>query len=212
MYASRPDGSFHSEAKANLALRQLASQNSVYFEELDFEVLYVGQAFGKDGKRITIDRLKSHEKAQKIFFDTQNKFPDYEVWFLSLTIVPELYTMYKPAEKLSQSKLNKIVSDQRNVEQNPISLNQLITITEASLIKYFNTYEYNKEYLNYPSKEHKSYDECYKMDFNSTSFELCTESIYTRLWSKSIEPKSIHHRNFFLHNGTDRKDMFKWFE
>lgn len=212
IFCTQPDGSYHSEIKTNLLLRILSMQDKVYYKELDFEVLYVGQAFGEDGKRITVDRLKTHEKAQKIYFDTQQKFPDFEIWFLSMTIIPELMTMFRAKANMTDEDIDQDWVKQEEINTKPISTNQLITITEASLINYFNTYEYNKEYLNYPSKEHKSYDQCYKLDFNSTSFELSTESLNTRLWSKSVDPEFIHHKNFFLHNNSERKDMFKWFE
>ncbi|MCK9403921.1 MAG: hypothetical protein M0Q26_11025 [Chitinophagaceae bacterium] len=210
--AFKPDGSEHSVAKTHLLLKYLAAQQNMYLDEFDLEVLYVGQAFGKNGSRITVDRLKTHEKAQQIYFDTQQKFPDYEVWFLALTFEPLLMTMFKPWGDVDPSLFEADLEKQQKLEETPLSFDQQITIAEAALIRYFNTYQYNKEYLNFPLPEHGSYDELYNLDFNSAGIEVTTESIYTKLWSKDAAPSFYHYRSYFLHNNTDRKAMLKWFE
>jgi hypothetical protein len=210
--AFRPDGSEHSVIKSVLLLKILAAQQGKYFEEFDLEVLYVGQAFGENGERITVDRLKIHEKAQKIYFETQQKFPDYEVWFLSMSFTPVLMTMFKPWGDVDINLFDADYDKQEKLEQTPLSLDQQITVAEAALIRYFNTYQYNKEYLNFPSIEHKSYEDIYKMDFNSAAFEMSTSTIHTKLWSKEVESSFIHFKDYFLHSKSDRKSMFKWYE
>jgi len=210
--AFKPDGSEHSIAKSNLLLKYLAFQQNIYLDEFDLEVLYVGQAFGKDGSRITVDRLKTHEKAQRIYFDTQQKFPDYEIWFLALTFTPLLMTMFKPWGDVDPNLFENELEEQQKLEETPVSFDQQITIAEAALIKYFNTYEYNKEYLDFPSPEHKSYEDLYKLDFNSAGFEVTSKSIHTKLWSKSVSPTFFHYQSFFLHSDTDRKALLKWYE
>jgi hypothetical protein len=203
---------FHSEGKTNLLFRYLTGQNEIYYDELNLEVLYVGQAIGKNGKRITIDRLKTHEKAQKIYFETQSKFPDYEVWFLSLTFEPSLMTVFDPRTFYNPNMFDDDLEHQLKIESNPISLDQQITILEAALINYFETSEFNKEYLDFPSKNHTSYDEIYNLDFNSVGFDLSTISLNTKLFSKNIEPKFLHHKKFFLHNESERKAILHWLE
>lgn len=210
--AYKPDGSEHAMAKSHLLLKLLAFQQEKYFDEFDLEVLYIGQAFGKDGSRITVDRLKTHEKAQRIYFDTQQKFPDHEIWFLALTFQPLLMTMFKPWGDVDPNLFESELEQQQKLEETPVSFDQQITIAEAALIKYFNTYQYNKEYLDFPSPEHKSYEVLYKLDFNSAGFEVTSKSIHTRLWSKDAAPSFFHYRSFFLHDETERKSMFKWYE
>jgi hypothetical protein len=39
---------------------------SAEYDAVGFEVLYIGQAFGNDGSRNALDRLKKHETLQKI--------------------------------------------------------------------------------------------------------------------------------------------------
>lgn len=210
--AFSPDGKLRTEVKTTLLLKITTYQNNDYFNEQNLEVLYVGQAFGKNGERITIDRLKAHEKAQKIYYETQQRFPDHEVWFLSLTFEPLLFTFFKPWGDINPDLFETELEHQEKVTTTPITLNQQITIMEAALIKYFNTYDYNKEYIDFPSPEHKSYDEIYNLDFNSAAFELTSKSINTKLWSNDIEPTFFHCKDFFLHSNTDRTSMFKWYE
>ena len=174
--------------------------------------MYVGQAIGKNGKRITVDRLKVHEKAQKIYFDTQNRFPDYEVWFLSLTFETSLMTVFDPRTFYNPELMEEDLEHQLKIESSPISFDQQITILEAALINYFDTSEFNKEYLDFPSKNHISYDELYSLDFNSVGFELSTKSLNTKLFSKSIEPNFLHYKKFFLHNQSERKAILHWLE
>lgn len=212
VYAYSPDGSVCSLSKTHLLLKYLAYYQNQYLDEFNLEVLYVGQAFGTDGSRITVDRLKTHEKAQRIYFDTQQKFPDHEVWFLALTFEPLLMTMFKPWGNVDPKLFNKELEAQQLLEESPISFDQQITVAEAALIKYFNTYEYNKEYLNFPSPEHNSYDEIYLMDFNSAGFEVTSGSIHSKLFSKDRAPSFSHFESYFLHSNTDRKAMFKWYE
>lgn len=203
------DGTVFSEGKTHLLMKSLIGVNQ-YEDVLDLEVLYVGQAFGKDGKRITFDRLKTHEKAQQIYFDTQNKFPDEEVWFVSVTFEQSFLTVLDPKTYYKPDQFEDDLAHLGKVQNTPISFDQQITVLEACLIRYFNTYKYNKEYLNFPSKEHKSYKDIYDLDFNGVSFSINTKVVNTKLFSKDVESKFIHSERFFLHNDTERKEVLKW--
>lgn len=186
-----------SEGKTNLLMRSLVDYNR-YEDSLNLEVLYVGQAFGTDGNRITLDRLKTHEKAQKIFFDTQHRYPDEEVWFLSITFDQSFTTVFDPRTFYNPEQIGDDLINLNKVQTTEIPFDQQITILEACLIKYFNTIEYNKEYLNFPTKNHKSYESIYELDFNSVSFSINTKPINAKLFSKSIDPQSVHMKRFFF--------------
>jgi len=45
----------------------------------DYEVLYIGQSFGRNGDRNAMDRLKSHSTLQKILAETSHNDPDSEI-------------------------------------------------------------------------------------------------------------------------------------
>src|SRR5699024_2776898 len=57
---------------------------------VDMEVLYIGQAFGSNGERTAIHRLKSHEKLQKILIDCHSKHPDKRIFIMLLEMSPIL--------------------------------------------------------------------------------------------------------------------------
>jgi hypothetical protein len=199
--------------KASFILRDLMRRHAQYDEALDLEVLYVGQAYGKDGCRITSDRLLSHEKVQKIYFDTQQRFPEEEIWLLSLTFEPTLYhRFYWNPQSTSTEKTVDEITHMKKIEETPISMEQQITIMEAALIRYFNTQEYNKEYLDFPKKSHKSYNEVYKLDYNSVVATITSKSINARLFSNNVAPSFFHVAKHFLHNEEERKNMFEWFK
>ena len=61
-------------------------------------------------------------------------------------------TVFDPRTFYDESKIQEDLNQQHKIETTPIPFDQQITILEASLITYFGTSEYNKEYLDFPSK------------------------------------------------------------
>ena len=120
--------------------------------------------------------------------------------------------MFKPWGDINPDLFEAELEQQEKLVETPVPFDQQITVAEAALIKYFNTYEYNKEYLDFPSPEHKSYEILYNLDFNSAGFEVTSKSIHTKLWSKSVKPTFYHYESFFLHSDMDRKSLLKWYE
>ena len=59
--------------------------NNVETDLLEYEILYIGQAYGKDGKRTALDRLASHETVQKIYTHSLTNNPDCDIWILLTT-------------------------------------------------------------------------------------------------------------------------------
>ncbi len=204
------NGEWVGEGKANLIYHNLSLQQNRIPEILDMEVLYVGQAFGTDGKRITIDRLKTHEKSIAIYDATQRLFPDHEIWFTSMSVEPTIMsTMLFSSGSLSEADIEDIKQTGLNhVFPEDIPVEEQITAAEAALIRYFNTKEYNKQFLDFP-KESKRFKKCYELDLNSIGIQLYTlDSIRMRFFSKSVAPEGIHAKTYFLHEGTEREDMF----
>jgi hypothetical protein len=205
-----PSGCWAGEGFANLIFLTLSRQQGKIPDILNMEVLYVGQAFGTDGKRITLDRLYNHEKAIEIYGATQKLFPDYEIWFMSMNVEAAVMasTLFEPGT-FSDDDIKEIGEGDINlVYPENIPVDQQITAAEAAFIRYFNTSEYNKQYLDFP-KESKRYQACYDLDLNSIGIQLSTwDSIGINIFSKSVPAKGIHAKTYFLHEGTERKDMF----
>ncbi len=60
----------------------LASLTRSFGDELDFEVLYIGQSYGKDGSRRAHERLENHSTLQKIYYEAIQRSPDKEIWLM----------------------------------------------------------------------------------------------------------------------------------
>jgi len=183
--------------------------------ELDYEVLYIGQAFGKDGKRTAIDRLSSHSTLQKIYSEAMQRNPDSEIWIMLAHFQEQTFGVMNGRIKVSNE------NDQKEGERfmnfmNPISRftdKQRINFTEAALIQSFLP-KYNKEYKGtFPNPAHTSYKECYDLDVNGIVVE--TDTSMSKRWLFS-EEKPRHrdgipfwqHGKFHFVSDNDRYKMF----
>ena len=99
------------------------------YSKWEFEILYVGQAFGNDGKRLATDRLKSHSTLQKIFADYYNSSPDKRIFIMLLEFTPQLQAsmdglsgIYSASEDEEENHFNEIFN-------NPLKNNQIINST-----------------------------------------------------------------------------------
>ena len=93
--------------------------------------------------------------------------------------------------------------------QNELSEKEMINFTEAALIKYFQP-EYNVTYKeSFPNPAHISYKECYDLDVNSISFDLETDTIKTKLFTKEIKPSFNNIVSYKLENKEKRKSLFQ---
>jgi len=168
---------------------------------LDCEILYIGQAFGKDGNRNAIDRLRSHSTLQLIYSEAIRKNPDDEIWLCLLSFEQSSFTIMDGHTKFTKEELEE---DEKTFKDTFWKINyeglneaQKITFTEAALIRYFQP-EYNKEYKDsFPNKDHTSYSECYDLDINSVGFEMETsDSIFCKFYSSAVDRNSLHMATF----------------
>jgi hypothetical protein len=129
-------------ARGKCAL-QLAMLGPQYWQHLDLEVLYVGQAYGRDGKRTATERLKSHATLQGIYAEAIKNSPDQEVWMILSTFEAYLLGSFDGRTKDYATSMEEDDEHISNVLRNEISEQQKINFTEAAIIKYFQP-EYNK--------------------------------------------------------------------
>ena len=188
----------------------LAQCGAKYWEHLDLEVLYVGQAYGEGGSRNAADRLASHSTLQHIYSEANRRSPDKETWLVLLGFETIIMTSIDGrTEPTEESEERDRLHRQRFYSNQGVSESQTINFTEAALIKYFSA-PYNKQYRDtFPNPAHANYSECYDLDLNSVSVELQTEELGLRLWSQTVKPKWIHHCQFPLNSTELRKDMFE---
>lgn len=130
---------------------------------VDFKVLYIGQAFGDDGSRNALDRLRKHETLQKIAL---KGVPDgYRLTVLMFAIQPatSMITVMNP----------RAADRSQGPERIRMGLDKLFgtdeaertTLFEAALIRYFQP-EFNTVFKNsFPSTNLKVLADCYDKDF-----------------------------------------------
>ena len=173
---------------------------------LNFEVKYIGQAYGKDGSRNALHRLMKHETLQKI---AVNGVPDGYVLSLLLLEVEPGTTMVTAIRPNAQFK-------DKDEERIQAGLDKLygtteaerISLYEAALIRYFSP-EFNKEFKNsFPSTNLKILHDCYEKDFSALFAQICIDELPCKLFSSAVEPKQTHISTYDLHQDDDRKAFF----
>jgi len=176
-------------------------------QAIDFDVKYIGQAYGKDGSRNALDRLLKHETLQKIAL---KGIPDtHKLTLLLLTVVPnsQLFTAFNPFAKNKDDDGARIRAGlDKLFETNE---QERITLYEASLIRYFSP-EYNKEFKNsFPSTNLRVLQDCYEKDFSAVVAEIYIDELPFRLRSDCVEPANYHIAKHDLHKESDRRMFFE---
>jgi len=183
-------------------LLRLSNQSN----EVNFDVKYIGQAYGKDGSRNAIDRLLKHETLQKI---SLKGVPDgYRLTLLLLAIQPsnQLFTIMNPFAKNSEEGSERITSGLDKLFNT--TEQERIALYEASLIRYFYP-EFNKEFKDsFPSTNLKILQDCYEKDFAAVVAEICFEELPFKLFSESAEISNYHIAKHNLHKSEDRRMFF----
>jgi hypothetical protein len=169
-------------------------------------VLYIGQAYGGDGSRNALDRLKKHETLQKIA--VKGIPEDYVLTILMLAIEPssQLITMINPWAKDQSHGLERmkkgLLFDTNEAERT--------TLYEAALIRYFQP-PFNKEFKNsFPSTNMKVLAECYNKDFSALVAEICIDELPFKLFSAAAQRTGTgyHHAKHNLHTDESRRVFF----
>lgn len=202
-----------------MQLKNLKIDNQLLFDmsyryldiNYEMEVLYAGQAYGDNGKRTAIDRLKSHEKLQKILIDCNVKYPHKRIYVLLLEMSSQIFSNFNGvsneficSEEESTEHFNSVMS---NIPKE----NQIINITEASIINFFKP-KYNVNFIeNFPSVKHKGYRQYYDLDYNCITVELDMEFNgvpYLQLYYKEKRISNPYeHISYNLFNDPNRSNM-----
>jgi hypothetical protein len=178
-------------------------------DELDavrFEVLYIGQSYGKDGSRNAVDRLLKHETLQKI--SLQGIPTSHQLYVVLLEIQPanRMITVMNPFAKHVDEGNQRISAgldklfDTNEAER--------ITLYEASLIRYFQP-RYNKEFKDsFPSTNMKVLADCFKKDFAALIAEICIDEIPFKMFTTTVPAAQYHSATHDLHDDVARKVFF----
>lgn len=186
--------------------QEMQARLSSETKAFNFEVKYVGQAYGQDGSRNAIDRLLKHETLQKIAL---KGVPDgHRLTLLLLAVQPnnQLFTTINPFARNKDNGNARIQSGLEKLFNT--TEEERISLYEAALIRYFYP-EYNKEFKNsFPSTNLKILQDCYNKDFCSVVAEICIDELPYRLWSQAVAPRLNHIAKHNLHKDEDRRMFF----
>jgi len=208
------NGKVKLEGLVSVYLQEL-SRSMEPIQYLDFEVLYIGQSYGKDGNRQSPDRLKSHSTLQGIYAEAMTNNPDSDIYIALASFEEIIITSFDRTKKmeLNDYKIDKdrFLDINDKLINNYISEQQKINFTEAALIKYFQP-PYNKIYKDsFPNPSHSTYSECYDLDINSVMIELQIQNMVNcNFYTTNCPPKYIHIGKFLLHSYEDRKSLFEF--
>lgn len=184
----------------------LQSRLSDISKVIDFEVKYIGQAYGTDGSRNALDRLLKHETLQKI--SLKGIPATHKLTLLLLKTFPngQLFTVFNPFAKNRDDDGARIRAGIAKLHDT--NEQERITLYEASLIRYFMP-EYNKEFKNsFPSTNLKVLQDCYEKDFSAIVAEISIDDLPFRLFSSAVPPANSHIARHALHDEADRKIFF----
>ncbi|WP_299546931.1 hypothetical protein [Seonamhaeicola sp.] len=203
-------------ARPSTLIDSIQLKDNIDVPFLDYEVLYIGQAYGINGKRTALDRLSTHETVQKIYTHSLTQYPDSDIWILLTNFSQQSMLFSAPNDLIKTKKEDsqiEIEKEKHFFNNNGISLTekQRINFTEAALIKYFQP-KYNKEFKNsFPSAKHKSYSECYDLDIKALTIELDTSENTRRIFTENTERTHRHMKMFEFNSDADRISFMKVF-
>jgi len=199
------DGRVAGPVPACLAIQCLVKHPQ---DALDLELLYIGQAFGKEGERTPVNRLVSHSTLQQILAKTLADSPDTDVLVVFAGLEPPSTVTHLMPVSVGESALDEQLQSMIRANTTPLTLQQRVNFTEAALIRYFQPL-YNETFKgNFPDPLHISYRECYDLDLSGIVVELDSTGINLRFWSRAQSPQLRHTATFDLHEPSVRRSMF----
>ena len=180
--------------------------NAELSKYLQFDVRYIGQAYGKNGNRNALDRLLKHETLQKIALKPKPENTTLSLLLLEVEPNNRLITAMNPFAKEQDDSgvrikagLDKLFN---TTEQERISL------YEASLIRYFYP-QFNKEFKDsFPSTNLKVLQDCYQKDFSAVFAEINIDELPFKLYSEKVALSHYHCAKHDLHEDAMRKAFF----
>jgi hypothetical protein len=155
----------------------------------DLEVVYVGKGL----RRSANDRLPNHATLQKILAHLHSNEPDAEVFALVYA-----FKYQKDALLPSYGVQPEISGDAATQHRMQVlaykpSVDAQVSLIEASAIAYFQTEQFNKHYLNFPTRNQQILKHVYAADFAAILVELDNTNIGgQRVYSKKIPADSTH--------------------
>ncbi|MFV8830517.1 YecA family protein [Alkalihalobacterium sp. APHAB7] len=177
--------------------------------QLNCEVLYVGQSYGKKGDRDALNRLKSHETLQRVMADISYEDINSEIAITLWEFTPRLITSMDGRNDFQVTEEEDLQHFKKVLSAPPLFVdNQIINITEAALINYFKP-KYNDKFKNnFPDVTHKGYKFYYNYDYNAITVELDPSCVNIEIHSKHTGYSQFSPVKYLLNSEEKRKSMF----
>ncbi|MHA3020888.1 hypothetical protein ACXPWS_11550 [Mycobacterium sp. BMJ-28] len=182
---------------ANLGLM---STINVPVAAMDYEVLYVGQAYGENGERIAPHRLSSHETLQKALAENPH---DKQIWLMVASVSDENFFLEidpRPLASKSNDEDNDHIRELLDaIDDPPFDESIAVSIAEAGLIRYFQP-QYNKIFKNtFPTSNQKMLETLRELDLLGIVVELQSHGIPVLLSSNRVKPHVYHEAKYYIH-------------
>lgn len=209
VYSINKQGEIVTYVSASMIATVYSGHYGCYSDQASYEVLYIGQAVGKNGSRNAVERLKNHSTLQKILAQTFYNNPDQEIMLFMYAFEHE--SVYSSLDGRAGLKDDLDGNDERfkHAIQNRPSKNQSINMIEAALIRYFQPIYNEKFKLSKISPKLKALERCYKLDMSGLIVELNTENLSYSLYSKAIKKKFHHIVKIDLVSHQQRSSFFR---
>jgi hypothetical protein len=181
------------DANGEAIMSTLFATSAHLFEKLpnearDLEVVYVGKGLRNSAR----DRLVHHETLQKILGDLNSNDPDDEAFVVAYAFnyrKPVMVMRGIPAEITG----NQVLVRRKKVTDYKPSLDEQVSLVEATCISYFQTSKYNNHYLDFPKRHQRVVRAVYDADFAYLTVQVDHAKIGgQRLFSQKIPPASDH--------------------
>jgi Ribosomal protein L7/L12 dimerisation domain len=177
------------------------------YDCLQFDVQYIGQAYGTDGSRNALDRLKKHETLQKIALQGVPEGCRLELLLLQVVPATRVITVFNPkaedkthgGERI-KAGLDKLFGTDEK---------ERVSLFEAACIRYFMPPFNERLKDSFPSTNMKVLKDCYDKDFSAIIAEIGFDArLPFKLCSDQVDPKDHHIASFNLSKEEDRAVFF----
>ncbi len=183
--------------KASYALRSAEMEGDTNFFS-DFKVLYIGKSLKMHGIISPVKRIQSHPKIQTILNKCVREYIDKEIYIILCSFVYKIDLLAAMEELQSIGDSDQILQRIRNDLRKLNKSQELMThICEAALIDFFNTKEFNSDFIGSFGRSTHSY---YKPIISSKLDTISVEIDFTklcRIYSDSVEPNSDHSLKYY---------------
>lgn len=170
------------------------------------DVLYVGQAFGKDGERTAWDRLESHGTVQRILAERPT---DQDVWLSLVTIFGvQLITEFMPRtgdEMMTDAEDDAhIQSVTEKVATEGFANGEAVALVEAGLIRYFQPPYNDRMKYTFPARKQVPLQTARALDLHGLIVEFQSEESGFLYRSAAQAAAYVHFAGFAIHLDQDR--------